>query len=109
MACPGGYGAEAPLFSAREGETIRLKIVNETAFAHGIHLHGHHFTLLSEPTGLSAGLGGDRIGDVRDTASVWPAETLEIAFVADNWGEWLLHCHMLEHQAAGMLSWFEVR
>ncbi|VAX07178.1 Multicopper oxidase, partial [hydrothermal vent metagenome] len=31
-----------------------------------------------------------------------------IAFVADNPGKWLFHCHMLEHAAAGMSSWFEV-
>ena len=35
-------------------------------------------------------------------------ETVEIAFVADNPGKWLLHCHMLEHAAAGMQTWFEV-
>ncbi|MFT5510814.1 MAG: FtsP/CotA-like multicopper oxidase with cupredoxin domain, partial [Hyphomicrobiaceae bacterium] len=29
---------------------------------------------------------------------------LEIAFVADNPGEWLLHCHMLSHAASGMTT-----
>ena len=33
-------------------------------------------------------------------------ETIEIAFVADNPGKWLLHCHMLEHSASGMMTWF---
>jgi FtsP/CotA-like multicopper oxidase with cupredoxin domain len=37
-----------------------------------------------------------------------PDEPVEIAFVADNPGRWLLHCHMLDHQASGMLTWFEV-
>lgn len=35
-------------------------------------------------------------------------QTTQIAFVADNPGKWLLHCHMLEHAAAGMTTWFEV-
>ena len=35
-------------------------------------------------------------------------ETLRIAFVADNPGDWLLHCHMLEHSVAGMLTWLRV-
>jgi FtsP/CotA-like multicopper oxidase with cupredoxin domain len=35
-------------------------------------------------------------------------ETVEIAFVADNPGDWLLHCHMLEHAAAGMMTWLRV-
>ena len=35
-------------------------------------------------------------------------ETREIAFVADNPGKWLFHCHMLEHAASGMTTWLEV-
>ena len=103
-----GYGEDPPIFSVPRGTTVRLTVANETGFAHGIHLHGHHFTLLTEPQGLSAGLGGDRKGDVRDTLSTWPGERTDVAFVADNPGRWMLHCHMLEHQAAGMLGWFEV-
>jgi FtsP/CotA-like multicopper oxidase with cupredoxin domain len=35
-------------------------------------------------------------------------ETVQIAFVADNPGDWLLHCHMLEHSAGGMMTWLRV-
>ena len=45
---------------------------------------------------------------MRDTTLTVPDETIEIAFVADNPGKWLLHCHMLEHSASGMMTWFEV-
>jgi FtsP/CotA-like multicopper oxidase with cupredoxin domain len=40
----------------------------------------------------------------RDTVMVDPADTVEIAFVADNPGLWMLHCHVLEHQDAGMMA-----
>jgi FtsP/CotA-like multicopper oxidase with cupredoxin domain len=33
---------------------------------------------------------------------------MRVAFVADNPGKWMLHCHMLEHQAAGMMTWINV-
>jgi FtsP/CotA-like multicopper oxidase with cupredoxin domain len=33
-----------------------------------------------------------------------PREKVEIAFVADNPGDWMLHCHILEHQEAGMMG-----
>jgi FtsP/CotA-like multicopper oxidase with cupredoxin domain len=33
-----------------------------------------------------------------------PEERVEIAFVADNPGDWMFHCHILEHQAAGMMG-----
>ena len=39
---------------------------------------------------------------------VMPNETTEIAFVADNPGKWLLHCHMLGHAASGMTNWIMV-
>ena len=44
----------------------------------------------------------------RDTLLVQPGETVEVAFVADNPGNWLLHCHMVEHAAAGMMTWLRV-
>jgi FtsP/CotA-like multicopper oxidase with cupredoxin domain len=93
---------DAPAFRAPLGRTVRLTLRNDTAWAHGIHLHGHHFEVLSR--------GGrpDPHRDRRDTVLVMADEPVEIAFVADNPGRWLLHCHMLGHQASGMLSWFEV-
>jgi FtsP/CotA-like multicopper oxidase with cupredoxin domain len=35
-------------------------------------------------------------------------ENAEIAFVADNPGDWMLHCHILEHQESGMGAVFRV-
>jgi FtsP/CotA-like multicopper oxidase with cupredoxin domain len=37
-----------------------------------------------------------------------PRDSAEIAFVADNPGRWLVHCHVLEHHAGGMGAMFEV-
>jgi len=44
----------------------------------------------------------------RDTVLIDRQESAKIAFVADNPGKWMVHCHMLEHQAAGMATWFNV-
>ena len=44
----------------------------------------------------------------RDTVLVARDEKVRIAFIADNPGKWLFHCHMLEHQAAGMVTWIVV-
>ena len=93
---------EKPLFRANKGETIVLTTDNQTGWPHGIHLHGHHFQVLE--------LNGKPLKhrDWRDTFTIDRDETVKIAFVADNPGKWLLHCHMLEHAAAGMNTWFEV-
>lgn len=95
--------AEAPFFSADRGETIFLETDNQTAFAHAMHLHGHHFRVLGR-----SGSDVDEGRPWRDTFMVGPEQTTRIAFVADNPGKWLLHCHMLEHAAGGMNTWFAV-
>ncbi|MCB9994783.1 MAG: multicopper oxidase domain-containing protein [Zhengella sp.] len=95
--------SEKPLFQAKSGETIVIETVNQTGWVHAMHIHGHHFRIISR---------GDSLVDEgkpwRDTFLVGPEQTTKIAFVADNPGKRLYHCHMLEHAAAGMTTWFEV-
>ena len=88
-----------PLVELATGETVRMAIVNETAWPHAMHLHGHHFRQI--------GADGS-VGPLRDTLLVDREETAEIAFVADNPGDWLIHCHMPEHAEGGMETWFRV-
>ncbi len=91
---------DEPLVEVARGETVRLRIENETVFPHGMHLHGQHFCEID---------GNDRIGPMRDTLLVFRGEAREIAFVADNPGSWLFHCHTLSHQDSGMKTWIKVR
>lgn len=81
------------------GETVRITIKNETAFPHGMHLHGHHFHEIAEDGAL---------GPLRDTTLLQRQQNRDILCVFDNPGKWLLHCHMLGHQASGMKTWIEV-
>ena len=92
---------ESPLFSATLGQTLRLNMINDTRWPHAMHFHGHHGRVLNAGRREAADLW-------RDTVLVDPGERLDVAFVADNPGHWMLHCHMLEHQAAGMATWFAV-
>ena len=89
---------EEPLFTAQPGSIWEINIVNDTAWAHGIHLHGHHFEIDHPVFGRC----------LRDTVLLARGETTRIKLRADNPGKWLLHCHMLEHQMGGMVTWFEV-
>jgi FtsP/CotA-like multicopper oxidase with cupredoxin domain len=86
----------APLLTLARDSSHVLALVNDTVFPHPIHLHGHAFRVISRdgrPT---------RHREWQDTVLVAPRETAEIAFVADNPGKWMIHCHVLEHQAGGM-------
>ena len=93
---------ETPLFTAPRGQTVTVEMRNDTAWPHAMHFHGHHFKVVErngQPTSDGAW---------KDTVLIERLESAKIAFVADNPGKWMIHCHMLEHQAAGMTTWFKV-
>ena len=89
----------APWQTFTRGQTVRIQLVNDTSFPHGIHLHGHHFYEVLEDGSL---------GPYRDTTLLQRQQTRDIVCVFDNPGKWLMHCHMLGHQASGMKTWVEV-
>lgn len=90
---------DAPFASMKRGETVRITLANDTAFPHGIHLHGHHFYELAADGSL---------GDLRDTTLVAAGESRDVLCVFDNPGRWLIHCHMLSHAIGGMRTWVDV-
>jgi FtsP/CotA-like multicopper oxidase with cupredoxin domain len=95
---PDDVYTEPPLLNAATGSSQIIEMVNRTAFEHPIHLHGHTFRVISRN-------GQDEpYRPFRDTVLLGIDETVEIAFVADNPGKWMVHCHVLEHQGSGMMG-----
>ncbi len=87
-----------PFLTLHRRRSYVLAMHNHTAWHHPMHLHGHIFRVISrdrQPT---------RYQEWQDTVLMAPHESVEIAFVADNRGDWMFHCHILEHQAAGMMG-----
>jgi len=66
-----------------------------------MHLHGHVFRVLSssKKPGMPQYLA--------DTVITEPNETVQIAFKAVS-GNWVFHCHILEHMDTGLMGWFKV-
>lgn len=85
-----GFGENAPLVVGH-GERVSINITNMTMMAHPIHLHGHTFAL--SDSGLR-----------KDTVVLAPMEARTIEFDAGNVGDWVLHCHNIYHQEAGMMT-----
>jgi FtsP/CotA-like multicopper oxidase with cupredoxin domain len=87
-----------PMLTLKRGTSYLLAMSNETAWWHPMHLHGHSFRVTSRngsPT---------RHREWQDTVLMAPREKVDIAFVADNPGDWMFHCHILEHQESGMMG-----
>jgi len=91
-----------PMLDLKLGRSYRLRWTNDTAFDHPIHMHGHSFHVLARN-----GVPLDE-PQIQDTVLIAPEETVDVAFVADNPGDWALHCHVLEHAAAGMMGYVRV-
>ncbi|MBX5195559.1 multicopper oxidase family protein [Rhizobium sp. NZLR10] len=90
----------APLAELKLGKSYVFNLENTTPHAHPIHLHGMSFTVISSTRQV--------MPLVSDTYLIQPDEKVQLAFVADNPGDWLLHCHIIEHQKTGMTSYLRV-
>jgi FtsP/CotA-like multicopper oxidase with cupredoxin domain len=88
----------APMLTMKRGRPYILAMENDTAWHHPMHLHGHAFQVIAR-NGAAM-----RRPEWRDTVLMNPNERVDIAFVADNPGDWMFHCHVLEHQAGGMMA-----
>ena len=77
-------------------ERVRLVYVNDTMMAHPIHLHGMFMQ-------LENGQSPSRLPS-KHTVMVAPGQTATVVLTADQAGEWPLHCHLLYHMAAGMMT-----
>jgi len=82
--------------TVRYGERIRLKFVNDSMMAHPMHLHGMFMQLEN----------GQAPQDMpnKHTVIVPPGKTVTALLTADELGEWAIHCHLLYHMSAGMMS-----
>ena len=90
---------DVPMYVVAEGDVVRMRIHNGSSEAHPMHLHGHHAVVLSRN-------GDPATGSPWwvDSLDVGPDDTYEIAFLADNPGVWMDHCHNLPHAAEGLVA-----
>ena len=90
---------DVPMFHVAEGDVVRFRVVNGSGEVHPMHLHGHHVVVLARD-----GVAASGSPWVVDSLDIWPGETYELAFVADNPGIWSDHCHTLEHALDGLIA-----
>jgi FtsP/CotA-like multicopper oxidase with cupredoxin domain len=94
-------GVSSPMTTpiiVRLGGRVRIRFVNLGMDHHPIHLHGHTFVV----TGTEAGRQPETTWGPANTALVGVAQARDIEFVANNPGEWMLHCHMPHHNMNAM-------
>jgi manganese oxidase len=109
-----GYTLNGKSFPATEpiacsqGQTVRIRFMNEGMMIHPMHLHGMHMTVIAKD-------GWDQPMPWRcDTLNIAPGERWDVLVKATNPGTWAFHCHILphaesEHGMFGMVTVLNVK
>jgi hypothetical protein len=96
----GKAGPAATPLIIRQGERVRLRIINLGMDHHPIHLHGFTFW----ETGHEGARQPEAIWQRGNTVLVGVAQARDIEFVADRVGDWMFHCHLPHHMMNQMSS-----
>ncbi|MGN6129336.1 MAG: multicopper oxidase family protein, partial [Nocardioidaceae bacterium] len=90
---------DMPMFVVSDRDVVRIRYENHSGDVHPMHLHGHHAVVLArngvEATGAPWWF---------DSLNVRDGERYDVAFVADNPGVWMDHCHNLQHATQGLVT-----
>ena len=84
----------------RQGDRVRIRFVNLGMDHHPMHLHGHTFYV----TGTEGGRISEAAWWPGNTVLVGVAQSRNVEFIADNPGDWMLHCHLPHHMMNQMAS-----
>ncbi|MFT6361153.1 MAG: FtsP/CotA-like multicopper oxidase with cupredoxin domain [Candidatus Paceibacteria bacterium] len=89
-----------------QGDFVKVQIYNDPSsmhpMQHPVHFHGQRFVVLTRD---------DEVNDNfqwKDSVLVPTGETVDILIEMTNVGDWMAHCHIAEHNAAGMMFNFKV-
>jgi FtsP/CotA-like multicopper oxidase with cupredoxin domain len=89
-------------YSFPEGTVAKIRIENDPdglhPMQHPIHLHGQRFLVVA--------IDGVPLEDLawKDTVLIPSGKTADLLVDMSNPGEWMLHCHIAEHLASGMMA-----
>lgn len=94
--------AMPPAATLTRGRFVRLRFTNASPRIHPIHIHGMFFRLLAR--------NGQPVDEpfFRDTVLIHAREEVDVGLVPTDAGTWMLHCHILEHAEAGMMTTIDV-
>ncbi|SFI42440.1 Multicopper oxidase [Paenibacillus sp. UNC496MF] len=87
---------DTPAIEMKQGETARVRLINtDTMEIHTMHLHGMDFQVIAR--------NGSPVKSVEtmNTVMLGPGETVDLAFKATAPGNWMFHCHILDHTMNG--------
>lgn len=85
------------------GKWKRVRFQNDSYRLHPMHIHGQFFKVIAR--------NGVAVEEpyFRDTVLLRGQESIDVGIVPVDWGRWMMHCHILEHAEAGMMTEIHVK
>jgi len=92
----------------KKGDTEIWEVQNQSPFYHPFHIHGVQFLVLARNNQAAPAYEQGW----KDTVIVHPAETVRLIMQFNDYADphlpYMFHCHILEHEDAGMMGQFMV-
>ncbi|TXT38583.1 MAG: multicopper oxidase [Comamonadaceae bacterium] len=89
-------------FTSRINEVELWEIVNQSDMDHPFHIHGTQFQVIERE--LDGLVTPEPLLAWRDMVNTRPGETVRVKLVQRHKGLRMFHCHILEHENAGMMG-----
>lgn len=96
----GRSGPHSTPMLVRQGERVRIRMINMGMDHHPMHIHGNQFYV----TGTEGGRAPESTWFPHNTVLVGVAQARDIEFDAVYAGDWMLHCHLPHHMMNQMVS-----
>ena len=84
-------------FRLAEGDSVRWRVVNHSAIDHPMHLHGFFFRVARKGNSIADAAIAPTRQKLVVTELMHPGETMDMAFVPTQPGNWVFHCHFAGH------------
>jgi FtsP/CotA-like multicopper oxidase with cupredoxin domain len=90
---------DVPVVAVGEDIPTTFEIENLSEMHHPFHIHGNNFQIVAID-----GAAPETPQGWKDTWDVPPRSTVTVVSDLSNPGDWMYHCHILEHQEDGMMG-----
>lgn len=87
-------------FAYNVGDSVRWRLINGSADAHPMHLHGFYYRVDARGDGMRDTTYAPAERTMANTALMLPGWSLSLVWVPERPGNWLFHCHLSDHFTA---------
>jgi bilirubin oxidase len=85
------------------GEVEEWEIFNASPMDHPFHVHGTHFQVVAIQDWKGDWYSPEYAAWL-DTVNLKSHQKMKLRMVFKQPGEWMFHCHIIEHEEMGMMS-----